>query len=103
MYLPPCETVYQQTQRWLNVGVFEAIVHDLRVLLRLAAVHTLGHLLGLHVTAADARTGPKWRSWLSRCKRLRAPRPEVAFVDQGYTGDQPAEVAAVHGICSSKS
>ena len=28
--------VYQQTQRWLKVGVFEAMVHDLRVLLRLA-------------------------------------------------------------------
>src|SRR5207247_10871956 len=28
--------VYQQTQRWLKAGVFEAIVNDLRVLLRLA-------------------------------------------------------------------
>lgn len=34
--LPPWEAVYRQTQRWLNVGVFEAMVHDLRVLLRLA-------------------------------------------------------------------
>lgn len=34
--LPPWEAVYQQTQRWLKAGVFEAIVHDLRVLLRLA-------------------------------------------------------------------
>lgn len=35
--LPPWYTVYQQTQRWLKAGVFEALVHDLRVLLRLAA------------------------------------------------------------------
>jgi hypothetical protein len=28
--------VYQQTQRWLRTGVFEAIVQDWRVLLRLA-------------------------------------------------------------------
>src|ERR671925_143666 len=35
--LPPWHTVYQQTQRWLAAGVFEAMVHDLRVLLRLAA------------------------------------------------------------------
>lgn len=34
--LPPWEVVYQQTQRWLAAGVFEAIVQDLRVLLRLA-------------------------------------------------------------------
>src|SRR5215207_9550071 len=35
--LPPWPIVYQQTQRWLKAGVFEAMVHDLRVLLRLAA------------------------------------------------------------------
>jgi len=34
--LPPWHTVYQQTQRWLKAGVFEAMVHDLRQLLRLA-------------------------------------------------------------------
>ncbi len=32
--LPPWHTVYQQTQRWLRAGVFEAVVHDLRMLLR---------------------------------------------------------------------
>lgn len=36
--LPPWYTIYQQTQRWLNVGCMEAIVHDLRMLLRLAQV-----------------------------------------------------------------
>ncbi len=34
--LPPWYTVYQQTQRWFKAGVFEAIVDDLRALLRLA-------------------------------------------------------------------
>lgn len=34
--LPPWEMVYQQTQRWLKAGVFEAIVHDVRTLLRVA-------------------------------------------------------------------
>src|SRR5438105_6706883 len=33
---PRWETVYQQTQRWLKAGSFEAIVHDLRELLRVA-------------------------------------------------------------------
>src|SRR2546426_2528452 len=32
--LPPWYSVYQQTQRWLKAGVFEAIVDDLRRLLR---------------------------------------------------------------------
>src|SRR5438874_11703766 len=34
--LPPWAAVYQQTQRWLKAGVFEAIVDDLRAMLRLA-------------------------------------------------------------------
>ena len=35
--LPPWEAIYQQTQRWIKAGVFEAMVDDLRTLLRLAA------------------------------------------------------------------
>ena len=34
---PPWAAVYQQTQRWIRAGVFDQIVHDLRVLLRVAA------------------------------------------------------------------
>lgn len=34
--LPPWEIVDQQTQHWLRAGLFEAIVHDLRELLRVA-------------------------------------------------------------------
>src|SRR5918998_2887965 len=34
--LPPWTAVHQQTQRWLAAGCFEAIVHDLRAILRLA-------------------------------------------------------------------
>jgi transposase len=30
--LPPWEAVYQQTSRWLSAGVFEGMVHDLRIL-----------------------------------------------------------------------
>jgi len=35
--LPPWEIVYQQAQRWLRAGCFEALAEDLRMLLRLAA------------------------------------------------------------------
>lgn len=34
--LPPWAAVYQQTQRWLAAGCFEALVDDLRAVLRLA-------------------------------------------------------------------
>jgi len=34
--LPPWHTVYQQSRRWLNAKVFEAMVHGLRELLRVA-------------------------------------------------------------------
>src|SRR5512147_2715112 len=34
---PPWEIVYQQTRRWLAAACFEAIVHDLRAVLRFAA------------------------------------------------------------------
>lgn len=33
---PPWTAVYQQAQRWLKAGVFEAIVEDLRVVVRVA-------------------------------------------------------------------
>src|SRR5919109_5467813 len=35
--LPLWEVVYQQTQRWLVAGCSEALVHDLRALLRVLA------------------------------------------------------------------
>ena len=38
--LPPWHTVYQQSQCWLRAGMFEAIVHDLRAVLRLAKGRT---------------------------------------------------------------
>ena len=35
--LPPWHAIYQQTQRWLAAGCFEALAQDLRAVLRLAA------------------------------------------------------------------
>ena len=34
--LPPWHTVYRQSRRWLKAKVFEAMVHGLRELLRVA-------------------------------------------------------------------
>ena len=35
--LPPWPAVHQQTQRWIRAGGFEALAHDLREVLRVAA------------------------------------------------------------------
>jgi transposase len=139
--LPPWEAVYQQTRRWLSAGVFEEMVHDLRVLLRLskgraseptaaildsrtlrstpesgsrggydgakskkgskvhAAVDTLGHLLALLVTPANEQE----RAWVGELanavQEATGESVELAYVDQGYTGERPAEEAEAHGIC----
>lgn len=47
--LPPWDIVYQQSRRWLDAGVFEVLVADLRLLLCVAE----GRLLALVVTTAD--------------------------------------------------
>lgn len=138
--LPPWHTVYQQTQRWMEAGVFEAMVHDLRLLLRLAAgreaqpsaaifdgrtlqstpesgsrggydghkhkkgskvhmaVDTLGYLLGLHVTPANEQERAQVDELAQQVQEATGDHVEVAFVDQGYTGDAAAQAAREHGI-----
>jgi transposase len=138
--LPPWEAVYQQTQRWLKAGVFEAMVNDLRQLLRVAAgrkeqptgaildsrtlqsspesgaragydgakrrkgskvhvaVDTLGQLLALLVTPASEQDREQVAALAAQVQAVTGHSVEVAFVDQGYTGDEPLEAAAEQGI-----
>jgi len=62
------------------------------------AVETLGHLLALHVTPANEQD----RAQVAKlCEDLQAATQEsveIAFVDQGYTGETAAKAAAQHGI-----
>ncbi len=138
--LPPWAAVYQQTQRWLRGGVFEAIVADLRAVLRLAegrneepsaaifdsrtlqsspesghragydgakrrkgskvhlAVDTLGHLLALHVTPANEQDRAQVGKLAQAVQDVTGHKVELAFVDQGYTGDAPAQEAKEQGM-----
>lgn len=138
--LPPWYTVYQQTQRWLRAGVFEAMVQDLRMLLREIsgrppqpraaifdartlqstpesgaragydghkrrkgskvhlAVDTLGQLLAGLVTPANEQERAQVDKLAAKIQAVTGDSVEVAFVDQGYTGDQPAADAEQHGI-----
>ena len=138
--LPPWWVVYQQTLRWIAAGCFEALVDDLRLLLRgakgrnrqpsaaifdsrtlqstpesggragydgakrrkgskvHAAVDTLGHLLALLVTPANEQDRAQAGKLAQAVQDATGQAVELAFVDQGYTGDVPAEAAQAHGI-----
>jgi transposase len=107
---PRWEAVYQQTRCWLKVGSFEAIVHDLRALLRVAQggskIHvaagtlwvTLGHLLALVVTPAYEQERAQVGELAEAVQEVTGEHVELAFVDQGYTGEHTAEAAKTHGI-----
>jgi transposase len=138
--LPPWHTVFQQTQRWLNAGVFEDMVRDLRMLMREIndrapqpraaildsrtlqstpesggragydghkrrkgskvhlAVDTLGQLLAVLVTPANEQDRAQVAVLAEQIQEVTGESVEVAFVDQGYTGDQAAADAEAHGI-----
>lgn len=138
--LPPWPAVYQQTQRWLAAGCFAALVHDLRVLLRLAAgrtaqptaaifdsqtlqstpesgsrasydgakrrkgskvhiaVDTLGQLLALQVTPAGEQDRAQVEELARQVQAVTGQTVELAYVDQGYTGEAAADAAAAQGI-----
>jgi transposase len=137
---PPWPAVYQQTRRWLAASCFEAMVHDLRELLRWAAgrnaqpsaaifdsatrqstpesghragydgykrrkgskihvaVDTLGELLAVLVTPADAQDRDQVAALAAAVQEATGETVELAFVDQGYIGEEPTADAAKHGI-----
>jgi transposase len=137
---PPWEAVYQQTQRWIAAGVFEARVHDLRAVLRLssgrapdpsgtvldsrtlrsspesghragydgakrkkgskihAAVDTIGYLLALRVTPAAEQDRAQVEELARSVQEATGESVELAYVDQGYTGEESAEAAKASGI-----
>ena len=138
--LPPWHAVHQQAHRWLAAGCFEALAHDLRAVLRLAAgrteeptaaiidsrtlrstpesgtragydgakrkrgskvhlaVDTLGHLLALHVTAADVGDRQAVARLAADIQDATGDTVNLAYVDQGYTGQVAADAAAAEGI-----
>ena len=138
--LPPWRVVYEQTHRWMSAGCFEAIVHDLRELLRVAdgrnpqptaaifdgrtmqstpesgaragydgakkkngskahvAVDTLGNLLAVLVTPASEQERAQVAALAAQVQEATAQSVTLVYVDQGYTGDAPAEAAKAAGI-----
>ena len=62
------------------------------------AVDTLGHLLAVHVTPANEQERAQVAELAQQVQKLTGDAIKIAYVDQGYTGDQPAQDAAKHGI-----
>ena len=62
------------------------------------AVDTLGHLLALHVTAANEQERAVVNELADRVQEVTGSKVKVAFVDQGYTGETAAADAENHGI-----
>ena len=61
-------------------------------------VDTLGHLLALRVTAANAQDRVQVGALAEQVQAVTGETVELVYVDQNYTGEQPATDAAAHGI-----
>lgn len=62
------------------------------------AVDTLGQLLALRVTAANEQDRAQVKALASQVQAVTGENVEIAFVDQGYTGQQAAQDAAQQGM-----
>jgi len=62
------------------------------------AVDTLGYLLSLHVTAANKQDRDQVDKLAKEVQKTTGKSVELAFVDQGYTGETTAKAAEKHQI-----
>lgn len=79
--LPPWGAVYQQTRRWLKAGVFEEMVHGLRVLLRLLAVRAsdpTAKILDSHTLRSTPESGSRGGYDGRSARRARKSTPRWA-------------------------
>src|SRR5215216_6050015 len=63
-----------------------------------AALDTLGHLLAVVVTPASAQERAQVEALAAQVQAVTGQAVELAYVDQGYTGEAPAAAAAAHGL-----
>lgn len=63
-----------------------------------AAVDTLGHLLAPHVTPANEQDRGQVEKLAEAVQEVTGENVELAYVDQGYNGEQPAADAQERGI-----
>jgi transposase len=63
-----------------------------------AAVDTLGHLLALKVTPANEQDRAQVGELAQAVQEATGENVEIGYVDQGYTGEEPAAQAEAKGI-----
>ena len=132
--------VYQQCRRCEEAGCFEAMVCDMRAIIRTAegrqgqpsavildgrtlqsscesgpragydgykrrkgskvhmAVDTLGHLIALTVTPANAQESAQVDALCQQVQQATGETVKLAWADQGYAGEQAKSEAAENGI-----
>src|SRR6185312_9101636 len=102
--LPPWEFVYQQTQRWLRAGVFEVMVHDLRLLLRTFAGRN-GQPSAVVLDSRTLRSTPESgaRASYDGAKRKKGSKIHIAVDTLGHllaahVTTASAQDRAQHGI-----
>lgn len=137
---PPWPAVYQQFRRWSEAGCFEALVNDMRAIIRAAqgrqgqpsavildgrtlqsscesgpragydgykrrrgskvhmAVDTLGHLIDLSVTPANEQERAQVKELCEAVQEATGNTVQVAWADQGYTGQDAKADAQALGI-----
>jgi hypothetical protein len=57
-----------------------------------------GMLLALKITAANEQERAQVGELVEATQKARGNKIEIAFVDQAYTGEDPAEAAAAHVV-----
>ena len=137
---PPWQAVYQQFRRWSEAGCFEAMVNDMRSIIREAAgrkgqpsavvldgrtlqsscesgpragydgykrrrgskvhmaVDTMGQLVALTVTAASEQERAQVKQLCEAVQKATGETVELAWADQGYTGEQARQDAQASGF-----
>ena len=63
-----------------------------------AAVDTLGNLLALHVTPASEQDRAQVEQLAKAVQEITGDTVELAYADQGYTGENAEQAAQKHGI-----
>jgi transposase len=77
--VPPWAAVYQHTQRWMRAGVFETMVHDLRLLIRVASGRERQPSAAIfdgHTVQSTAERGA--RAGYDGHKRRKGSKPHLA-------------------------
>src|SRR6187200_1295622 len=84
--MPPWKAVYEQTQRWIKAGVFEAMAHDLRVILRVVVEKRRGQPSAVIMDSRTVQSTPESgaRADYDGHKRRKGSKVHIAVDTLGH-------------------